>query len=68
MAADWCDDLIMFLLFPNTIFQTSILIYCFLHDGTENEAVVSKKKTEQKDCCLLWHLPAEELHCYGWKH
>lgn len=43
MAADRCDDLITSLLFHNFIFQTYMLIYCFLRDGTENEAVVSQE-------------------------
>lgn len=47
MAVDQCDDLITSLLFHNTNFQPSILIYCFLRDGAENEAVVSQELNNQ---------------------
>lgn len=43
MAVDQCDDLITSLLFHNTNFQPSILIYCFLRDGAENEVAVSQQ-------------------------
>lgn len=43
MAVDQCDDLITSSLFHNTNCQPSILIYCFLRDGAENEAVVSQE-------------------------
>lgn len=47
MAVDRCDDLITSLLFHNTNFQPSILIYCFLRDGAENEAVVFQELNNQ---------------------
>lgn len=47
MAVDRCDDLITSLLFHNTNFQPSILIYCFLCDGAENEAVVFQELNNQ---------------------
>lgn len=47
MAADWCDDLITSLLFRNFIFQTSMLVYRFLRDSTENEAGVPQEVKKQ---------------------
>ena len=46
-AADRCEVLITSLLLHNTIFQTPIPIYCFLRDGTENEAAVSQELKNQ---------------------
>lgn len=48
MAADWCGDLITCLLFRNSIFQTSMLIYCFLSDGTENAVVSQELKNQSR--------------------
>lgn len=47
MAADQCDDLITSLLFHNTNFQPYTLIYRFLCDGAESEAVVSQQLNNQ---------------------
>jgi len=47
MAAYRCDDLITSLLFHNSLFQTSVLIYYFSRASTENEAVDSQELKKQ---------------------